>query len=194
MHNNAGGVGDPAGITDITSSSFDAVIKLDVNSVLYGHKYAARQFKKQGTGGTIITTASTAALQGGWSSVSYTVAKHALIGLIRHAALELGSSGIRTNAIAPGVTLTPIFSKGFGIPMDDIGNVLQQIDQEIGSTQPMCRFGTVEDTANAALYLASDLSSYVTGIIIPVDGGLTSYTSSRQQEDITAIVKKISQP
>jgi NAD(P)-dependent dehydrogenase (short-subunit alcohol dehydrogenase family) len=89
MFNNAGATGESATILDVDDKRFHKLLDLDICSVIYGHKYAGRQFKAQGTGGSIITTASIAALQGGWSSVSYTTAKHAIVGTIKHAAMEL---------------------------------------------------------------------------------------------------------
>src|SRR5690606_3010280 len=80
IYNNAGAQGDPSAMTDVSSEGFDKTIALLTRSVLLGHKYAARQFQAQGTGGSIISTASAAALQGGWSAAGYTIAKHAVVG------------------------------------------------------------------------------------------------------------------
>src|SRR5690606_20615935 len=110
--------GGPSAMTDVSSEGFDKTIALLTRSVLLGHKYAARQFQKQGTGGSIISTASAAALQGGWSSAGYTIAKHAVVGLVRQATAELAPLGIRSNAIAPGIIMTPIMARSFGIAAD----------------------------------------------------------------------------
>lgn len=91
MVNNAGSTGDPSPLTELTADGFDRTFQLDARSVLFGHKYAARRFREQRTGGAIITIASVAAIEGGWSSISYTTAKHAVVGTIRHAAKELSA-------------------------------------------------------------------------------------------------------
>src|SRR3546814_6888664 len=93
-----------AGFTEIEASSFDAMLRLLTGSVVSGHKYAARQFRKQNSGGAILTTTSAAGLLGGYSNLSYTAAKHAIVGIVRAATFELATHGIRSNAIAPGVT------------------------------------------------------------------------------------------
>ncbi|WP_224752360.1 SDR family NAD(P)-dependent oxidoreductase [Metabacillus arenae] len=190
MCNNAGSTGDSSAITDISKDGFDKTFALDTRSVLYGHKHAARQFREQGTGGSIITMASVAALQGGWSSVSYTTAKHAVVGIIRHAAKELGTYGIRSNGIAPGVIMTPLIAKAFGVPQQKAEELNKYIDEHLGSEQALRRYGKPEDIANTALFLASDLSAYVNGVVIPVDGGISSYTLSTSDADITEVAKK----
>ncbi|MEV7136433.1 SDR family oxidoreductase [Arthrobacter sp. NPDC093128] len=184
--NNAGTTGSSASVTDLTEEGFNATISVDTSSVVFGHKHAARQFIRQGGGGSIITTASVAGLQGGWSSVSYSTAKHAVIGTIRHAAMELSPHGIRTNAIAPGVIMTPLIAKAFGVPAEQGGELARFLDDELGARQALGRYGTVNDIANAALFLASDLSSYISGTVIPVDGGISSYTLATSDTDIAA--------
>ncbi|RYE39420.1 MAG: SDR family oxidoreductase [Hyphomicrobiales bacterium] len=184
--NNAGTTGTPAPVTELTADGFDSTLALDTNAVVFGHKHAARQFIRQGGGGSILTTASVAALQGGWSSISYSTAKHAVIGTIRHAAKELSAHRIRTNAIAPGVIMTPLIAKAFGVPATQGDDLVRFLDDELGAQQALGRYGTVEDIANAALFLASDLSSYISGTVIPVDGGISSYTLSTSDTDIAA--------
>lgn len=188
--NNAGATGSPALVTDLTTEAFDDTMKLDVDSVVFGHKYAARQFIKQGEGGSIITTASVAGLQGGWSSVSYSTAKHAIVGTVRHAAMELSPHRIRTNAIAPGVIMTPLIAKAFGVPPERGAELAAFINWRLGDRQALGRYGTAEDVANAAVFLASDLSSYVSGTVIPVDGGISAYTLSTSDADIAAAAQE----
>lgn len=190
MFNNAGGVGDMSPVLDIPVAKFEQLLQLDVTSVVLGHKHAARQFKAQGTGGSIITTASVAAVQGGWASVGYSTAKHAIVGTISHAAKELSPYGIRTNAVAPGVIMTPLMAKGFGVPVEKAVELTEFIVQRLGARQAMGRYGSPEDIANAALFLASDLSSYISGIVMPVDGGISSHTLSTSDEEIAAVAKE----
>ncbi|MFF1919795.1 SDR family NAD(P)-dependent oxidoreductase [Streptomyces sp. NPDC058221] len=184
MYNNAGIVGDPSSMTEIGPKGFDTVMNLDVNSVLYGHKHAARQFVAQGGGGSIITTASVAGIQGGWSTVAYTAAKHAVAGIVHQAAYELGSLGIRSNAVAPGVVMTGIQARAFGVPQERAEEFNDFIVDRIGSRQPMGRFGVPDDIAGVAAFLASDLSGYVNGLLIPVDGGASAMTQSSFAQDI----------
>jgi len=174
MVNNAGAQGDPASITELSSDGFDKTLALLTRSVVLGTKYAARQFIAQGTPGSIVNTASAAALQGNWSAPGYTIAKHAVVGVVRQAAAELGVHGIRSNAIAPGVIRTPIMARTFGVPADEAEQFSEFLEQKLGATQPIGRLGLPEDIAEAALWLGSDASSFVTGVVLPVDGGATS--------------------
>lgn len=190
MFNNAGTTGDGSAITEIGAAGFDKTFVLDVRSVVLGHKCAARRFKEQGTGGSIISTVSVAGLQGGWSSVSYATAKHAVVGTIRHAAKELAPFGIRTNGVAPGVIMTPLIAKAFGVPPEKADALMQYLVGRLGGKQALGRYGSAEDVANAALFLASDLSAYVSGTVIPVDGGISSYTLSTSDEEIFAAAQE----
>jgi NAD(P)-dependent dehydrogenase (short-subunit alcohol dehydrogenase family) len=174
IYNNAGAQGDPSPILEIGSEGFDKTIALLTRSVLLGHKYAARQFQKQGTPGSIVSTASAAGLQGGWSAAGYTIAKHAIVGIVRQAVAELAPLGIRSNAIAPGVIRTPIMARSFGVPLEKADEFSEFLESKLGATQPIGRLGLPEDIAEAALWLGSDASSFVTGIVLPVDGGATS--------------------
>lgn len=186
MHNNAGAQGDPAAIVDLTSAGFDKTIALLTRSVLLGHKFAARQFQKQGTGGSIITTASAAGLQGGWSAAGYTIAKHAVIGIVKQAVAELAPLGIRSNAVAPGIIMTPIMARTFGVPLEKSDEFVTFLAERLDATQPIGRVGHPDDVAKVALFLASDLSAYVTGVTIPVDGGATSITQGTFSTEVVA--------
>jgi NAD(P)-dependent dehydrogenase (short-subunit alcohol dehydrogenase family) len=189
MVNNAGSTGDPASALEISRDAIDHTLALDTRSVILGTKHAARAMRDQGTGGSIIQTVSVAGLQGGWSSLSYTTAKHALVGAIRHSAMELSPYRIRVNGIAPGVILTPLVAKSFGVPPERSDALIDYLATHLGPRQAMGRYGSAEDIAGAALYLASDLSAYVSGTVIPVDGGISSYTLSTSDADITRAAK-----
>lgn len=186
MFNNAGSTGDSSPVTEIGPEGFDRTLALDARSVLLGIKHAARQFRAQGGGGSILSTVSVAGLQGGWSSVSYTTAKHAVIGTIRHAAMELAADRIRVNGIAPGVIMTPLIARAFGVPPAKADALVAFLVGRLGGKQAMGRYGSAEDVANAAVFLASDLSAYVSGTVIPVDGGISSYTLSTSDAEIIA--------
>lgn len=184
MFNNAGSTGDSSGILELGTEGFDKTFILDVRSVILGHKLAGRRFRAQGSGGSIITNVSVAGLQGGWSSMSYVTAKHAVVGTIRQAAKELGEFGIRCNGVAPGVIMTPLLAKSFGVPPERGEAFIHFVEARLASRQAMGRYGTAEDIANAALFLASDLSTYVNGAVIPVDGGISSYTLSTSDAEV----------
>lgn len=171
---------------DIEQEGFEKTLSLLTSSVLFGHKYAARQFRTQGTGGAIISTASAAALHGGWSVTGYTVAKHAVAGIVRQAVSELAPLGIRSHAIAPGIIMTPIMSRGFGIADADSADFIAHLSEKLGPTQPTGRVGTPDDIARVAVFLGSDLSEFVTGVVLPVDGGVTSTNLGSFTDDLAA--------
>lgn len=193
MFNNAGAGGDPSPMLEIGSEGFDKTLALLTRSVLLGHKYAARQFQSQGTGGSIVSTASAAGIQGGWSAASYTVAKHAVVGVVRQAVAELAPLGIRSNAIAPGIITTPIMARSFGVPMEDAEPFADFLAERLGSTQPIGRTGTADDIAKVATFLASDLADYVTGVTIPVDGGATAVTQGTFSTEVVAAAAEYNQ-
>lgn len=174
MFNNAGSLGDASPILESTMDGFENTVRLLAGSAVAGHQYAARQFREQGSGGSIITTSSAAGLQGGFSPVAYTAAKAAILGIVRQAAFELGQHGIRSNAIIPGLIATPILSRSFGVPDDRAEEFTEVLADRLKDEQPIGRVGKADDIAGAAVYLASDASSFVTGTSLLVDGGITS--------------------
>lgn len=186
IYNNAGAQGDPSSILEVGSEGFDRTLALLTRSVLLGHKYAARQFQAQGTGGAIVSTASAAALQGGWSAAGYTIAKHAVVGIVRQAVAELAPLGIRSNAIAPGIIMTPIMARSFGVPLDRAQEFTDFLGERLGPTQPIGRVGQPDDIADVAVFLASDLSRFMTGAVLPVDGGATAVTQGTFAADVAA--------
>jgi len=113
-----------------------------------------------------------------------------VIGTIRHAAKELAPFRIRSNGVAPGVIMTPLVAKAFGVPPEKADALVAFLVDRLGPKQAMGRYGSAEDIANAALFLASDLSAYVSGTVIPVDGGLSSYTLSTSDEEIYAAAQE----
>lgn len=174
MFNNAGTGGDPAPIQEITADGFNSTMNLLATSVALGHKYAARQFIAQGSGGSIISTSSVAGLQGGQSTFAYTAAKHAVVGIVREATAQLAPLGIRSNAIAPGITMTPILGRALGVPREKDDEFKSFLAERLADKQPAGRVGQPEDIAGAVVYLASDEAAWVTGIVLPVEGGQTS--------------------
>lgn len=183
MFNNAGAGGDPANFLDLTAAGFDKTLRLLTGSVVSGHTFASRQFIKQGTGGAIVTTASGAALEGGWSSTSYTIAKHAVVGVVHQAAAQLAPKGIRSNAIAPGIIMTPILARGFGVPVERSEEFEGFLSERLKDYQPLGRVGRPKDIAEAAVFLASDAAEWITGVVLPVDGGSYAVTQSTFARD-----------
>ncbi|MES2491668.1 MAG: SDR family oxidoreductase [Pseudomonadota bacterium] len=174
VFNNAGAPGNRDAMVDIDLDGMSHTSALLVNSVVSGHKHAARQFIKQGSGGSIISTASAAGLEGGWSSAAYTIAKHAVRGVVAQAVTELAPHGIRSNAICPGVIMTPIMAKAFGVAEDEAAEFEKFLGDRLGALMPYRRVGMPVDIARAALFLASDDADYVNGAVLPVDGGATA--------------------
>jgi NAD(P)-dependent dehydrogenase (short-subunit alcohol dehydrogenase family) len=182
MFNNAGFGGALGPIEETTVEEFDITFDVLVKGVFLGIKHAAPIMKRQGSG-SIINTASVAGLQAGWSPHLYSVAKAAVIHLTRSVALELGSSGIRVNSICPGIIATPLAAGRPGVGQPE----LDKMKKALGRTQVLGRIGDPIDIAQAALWLASDESSFVTGHAHVVDGGAHAGRPwAKQGEWITA--------
>jgi NAD(P)-dependent dehydrogenase (short-subunit alcohol dehydrogenase family) len=181
IYNNAGFGGALGPIEQTSVEDFDITFDVLVKGVFLGMKHAAPVMKAQRSG-SILRTASVAGLQTGHSPHLYSVAKAAVIHLTRSVALELGEYGIRVNCICPGIIATPLAA---GRPsVSDAG--LEKMKQALGKSQPLGRIGDPEDIARAALWLASDESSFVTGHAQVVDGGaFAGRPWSRQGEWIT---------
>lgn len=174
MVNNAASSGDRSPFAELAPDGFRATVELVAASVLSGHRHAARRFVEQGGGGAIVSTASVASLQGSWGPAAYTIAKHAVLGIVRAATAELGPLGIRSNAIAPGAIATPGSAKALGVPPEHAEAFVEHMDRRTSGLQPLPRAGRPADVAQAALFLASDESAWISGVVLPVDGGATA--------------------
>jgi NAD(P)-dependent dehydrogenase (short-subunit alcohol dehydrogenase family) len=163
LFNNAGipGLGGP--IAETPCEEFDTVMAVVVRGVFLGIKHAAPIMCRQQSG-SIISTASVAGIRIGFGPHIYSAAKAAVIQLVKSTARELGESNVRVNCICPGGIATPIFGKMFGLATQVM--ILEKM-------QPIPRAGAPSDIAQAALWLASDDSSFVTGHELVVDGGIT---------------------
>ncbi|HEY8123211.1 MAG TPA: SDR family oxidoreductase [Myxococcota bacterium] len=183
IYNNAGFGGALGPIEATSEDDFDITFDVLVKGVFFGMKHAATAMKAQGGGGTILSTASVAGLLTGQSPHLYSTAKAAVIHLTKSIALELGEHGIRVNCICPGVIATPL-AAGRANASDES---LAKMKGALGKYQPIGRIGDPEDIANAAVWLASDESSFVTGHALVVDGGaFAGRPWSRQGDWITA--------
>ncbi|MBC5638325.1 SDR family NAD(P)-dependent oxidoreductase [Ornithinibacillus hominis] len=166
--NNAAISGPSIPIKDLDKQQFESVLSINVTGVFLGLKHVIKQMEKQGYG-SIINTASNAAYIGAAGMAGYIASKHAVAGLTKTAALEVASSGIRVNAVAPAAIDTQMLS-GIQKNMnpDDPEGVGEALKQGI----PLGRFGTPRDVAEVVLFLASDKASFVTGSLYNVDGGM----------------------
>lgn len=155
--NNAG-VSARDSIYNYSVEDFQRTIDLNVNAVFISSKKAAQIMKKQG-GGVILNTSSMVSIYGQAAGSAYPASKFAVNGLTKSLARELGRDNIRVNAVAPGVTRT-----------DMVAALPEEMIKPLIATIPLGRVGEPEDVANAFLYLASDMASYVTGAVLSVDG------------------------
>lgn len=173
MFNNAGfgGVSGPIESTDM--DAFDQTMGVLFRGVVLGMKLAAPVMKAQGSG-SIISTSSVAGVGIGYGPHIYSAAKAAIIHLTRSVANELGESGVRVNAICPGGIATPIFGKGMGLSPEQADYTVELMKVRLAEGQPIKRAGLPSDIAEAALWLASDASSFVSGHALVVDGALTT--------------------
>ena len=155
--NNAG-ISQSTPLYDYTPEEFDKAIDLNVRALFYAILPTARIMKEQG-GGCILNTSSMVSISGQPAGVGYPTSKFAVNGMTISLARELAKDHIRVNAVAPGVTKT-----------DMVAALPQAVVDRISSTIPLGRPGEPEEVANAFLFLASDMASYVTGEILSVDG------------------------
>jgi|TARA_B110000438_G_C15785950_1_gene638449 NAD(P)-dependent dehydrogenase (short-subunit alcohol dehydrogenase family) len=164
--NNAGIEGNFTSITKMTEEEYDRTVDVDMKGVWLCLKYQIEALLKQESPGSIVSTASVAGLVGTRGGSAYCGAKHAVIGITKSAALECARKAIRINAVCPGVIQTPMVDRmtsGTGIT-----------PQALVEQEPMARLGTPNEIGEAVIWLLSDLSSFVTGMAMPVDGGYTA--------------------
>lgn len=149
-------------IEDTTSEEFSMIMDLNVKAMFYMTK-AVVPYMKENKGGVILNTSSMVSIYGQPSGVGYPASKFAVNGLTKSLARELAPFHIRVNAVAPGITNTDMVAK---LPKEMIEPLIKTI--------PLGRIGEARDIANAFLFLASDMASYVTGEILSVDGAARS--------------------
>ncbi len=159
--NNAG-ISANKKIEDTSSEDFSKIIDLNVNAVFNMTKAVVPYMKKNG-GGVVLNTSSMVSIYGQPSGVGYPASKFAVNGLTKSLARELAPFNIRVNAVAPGITNT-----------DMVANLPKEMIEPLIKTIPLGRIGEPRDIANAFLFLASDMASYITGVVLSVDGAARS--------------------
>ncbi|WP_019925374.1 SDR family NAD(P)-dependent oxidoreductase [Nocardia sp. BMG111209] len=160
LFNNAGFSGEPAPLAEIGEDAFDAVVAVNLKGVFLGMKYAIPAMLAAG-GGSVINNASASGLVGWKSLAVYSASKGGVVQMTKSAALDYAKQGIRVNAICPGMTWT-----GLAGGAEDSAPPAGMVPP-----QPLNRWGMPNESATAALFLAGDESSFITGAAIPVDGG-----------------------
>jgi NAD(P)-dependent dehydrogenase (short-subunit alcohol dehydrogenase family) len=161
--NNAG-IFPPSGpFRESSEETFDRIYSVNIKGVFVGAREAA---KRMGRGGVILNIASIGAIKGQAGMSAYSASKHAVLGLTRSLAMELGKDGIRVMAVAPGLTVSP--------GNEELLDVIQQAGHKLATlSAPLGRFNLADDIARVALFAVSDMAAMMTGQLLVVDGGTT---------------------
>jgi NAD(P)-dependent dehydrogenase (short-subunit alcohol dehydrogenase family) len=165
LFNNAGIEGEQAPTAEAALENWDRVIDVNLKGVFLGMKHGIKAMLAHG-GGTVINNASVAGLVGFPGIPAYCAAKGGVVQLTRTAALEYAQQGIRVNCLCPGVIDTPMVQRFTG------GQ--PEAESQITAMEPVGRMGSAQEVAELAMFLASDRASFITGAIVPVDGGFVA--------------------
>ncbi len=165
IFNNAGIEQPVTPSSDVTEDLFDSVIGVNLKGTFFGCKHAIRAFKRNGRG-TIVNNSSVSAFANVGGNISYAASKGAIMSLTRVLAIEYSKDNIRVNAICPGVIDTAMNQRNA-----DLATNRAEVEERWKTITPLGRMGTPEEVAQTVLYLASDMSSFTTGIGLLIDGG-----------------------
>jgi NAD(P)-dependent dehydrogenase (short-subunit alcohol dehydrogenase family) len=158
-----------SGVESLDLDEWDDVFQVNVRGVAATIKHAARHIAD---GGSIVAIASLNAWRGDGNLTSYAASKHAVLGIVRSAALDLGARGIRVNAVAPGPIATEALLARIRRRESEGGLAVADALARAAGQTALGRIATVDDVASATLFLASELAAGVTGQLLPVDGGI----------------------
>ena len=170
LYNHAG-IPGPAGIEDVDEDEWRHAIDVNLKSAWFGTAFGLPLLKRADGRGSIIFTASTSGLVGSTMSPLYSMAKGGIVNFARGVALYAAADGIRANVICPGPIDTPMLPEFFGRTPEQRASAADRIPDFMAAAVPMGRAGDPDEIARAALFLASDASSFITGVPLPVDGG-----------------------
>ncbi|TDU00872.1 NAD(P)-dependent dehydrogenase (short-subunit alcohol dehydrogenase family) [Azorhizobium sp. AG788] len=165
------GIPGPSGVENLDLAAYERTISLNVTSATLTAGEAIKHMRKRG-GGAIVFTASTAGLVGSMFSPVYSASKFAVVGLTKSLAQRFAVDGVRVNVVCPGLAETPM-KAGFMSASGDLAEV-EANERKMLSSVPLGRLCKAEEVAHAALWLASDDASFVTGVALPIDGGYTA--------------------
>ena len=162
--NNAGIGGNIAKLAEVPAAEYERVMAVNLGGVFFGMQHQLRQMLTQTSGGRIVNVASVAGLRAMPGNSVYTAAKHAVVGLTKATAMEYARHNIRINAVCPAFTHSAMVDKLFALAPDYEQKLLKNI--------PLGRYGEPEDIAQAILWLCDPANSFVTGLALPLDGGM----------------------
>ena len=179
---NAGISGGMAGIFDLTPEEWAEILRVNLIGPWLMAKHAGKVMAEAGRGGSIIMTASVAGIRSGAGGPAYSASKAGVINLAKVTAQQLSETGVRCNAICPGLTETGMTKPTFDYAKE------KDVMHKVGRLNPLRRAAQPDELASVALFLASDMASYVNGQAIAVDGGLSSsHPVTRQLTGQTAV-------